>query len=707
MRQGIELLLRAAGAPDPERAEALWAEYRAGGAGADAAFTTLLAWYGGTVYRRIWGFVRSDAADDVFQDVLAALHRERGRLATFAHALRWLCTVAVTRCVDAHRRATRQKAREQARAVPVETTPTAGERFDLNEALRVGLAKLSPREQQAIALVFFEGMSRQDAAAVAGVHRDTFAKTLDGALAKLRSALAAAALLGAAATTASLEAALVARSELSTPARLAGLAAGAWGKAATAPRLRAWPRLTGSKLLAGLAVGGVVLVSLALVTGSLFMPTTAKPSARLGVERLEARDNPSGGLLDPTFGVGGMADVPAIDNSTVTALATQPDNKVLAVGSSSSVTRLNANGTLDATFGTNGSVRLSVAKGFLAKGVALQPDGKILVAGSAFTRSSPLGGVSDSEYAVARLNANGTLDTTFGGANTGWWVSNPTPDSEAVSTLVVAPSGPSWSIYAGGSTGSSVVVVKLTAAGQPDATYGLGGVASRSAPGGVPDPLPLVVTPSGRAVVACGPLYAFTQSGQVDAGFGTNGVVTPSLYTGVRAMTAQGESVIAAGYRQGTSGPAASPTGVGIGVITRFTPTGTVDTTFGTAGEFRGPSVGGATPTASSFGSVTVAGDGTIVAAGAIARKDAAGVVTRGVLLARLTPAGQPDTTFGVTPDGSGTVARFDVDSNLWANNIGSQLPVAVDADGNIVLGSGLRNPTGPTRAKVLRFTGG
>ena len=73
MRKGIEHLLRVADAPDPERAEGLWAEYRAGGVAADGAFATLLAWYGGPLYRRVWGFVRSDAADDVFQDVLARL----------------------------------------------------------------------------------------------------------------------------------------------------------------------------------------------------------------------------------------------------------------------------------------------------------------------------------------------------------------------------------------------------------------------------------------------------------------------------------------------------------------------------------------------------------------------------------------------------------------------------------------------------------
>ena len=64
MRKIVERFLRSAEVPNPERAEELWAEYRDGGPGANKAFATLLAWYGNAVYRRIWGFVRSDAAEE-------------------------------------------------------------------------------------------------------------------------------------------------------------------------------------------------------------------------------------------------------------------------------------------------------------------------------------------------------------------------------------------------------------------------------------------------------------------------------------------------------------------------------------------------------------------------------------------------------------------------------------------------------------------
>ncbi len=154
MRDILEQLLRATGVPNPERAEQLWAEYRAGGAEANTAFATLIGWYGGAIYCRIWGFVRSDAADDVFQEVLVRLHRERARLATFAHALRWLHTVASSRCVDAHRRESRRTAHELVKAISVESSVPPETQLEFQEALRVGLSKLSPEEREAVALVF-------------------------------------------------------------------------------------------------------------------------------------------------------------------------------------------------------------------------------------------------------------------------------------------------------------------------------------------------------------------------------------------------------------------------------------------------------------------------------------------------------------------------------------------------------------------------
>src|SRR5947207_1268900 len=71
----------------------------------------------------------------------------------------------------------------------------------------------------------------------------------------------------------------------------------------------------------------------------------------LGLESLESRQMFNGGALDTSFG-GGVMTTPF--NFDVQNSAVQADNKVVVVGTSAggfTVGRLNANGTIDTTFG--------------------------------------------------------------------------------------------------------------------------------------------------------------------------------------------------------------------------------------------------------------------------------------------------------------------------------------------------------------------
>jgi uncharacterized delta-60 repeat protein len=98
------------------------------------------------------------------------------------------------------------------------------------------------------------------------------------------------------------------------------------------------------------------------------------------------------------------------------AMAVQSDGKILIGGSFTTVlgqphnrvARLNANGTLDASFVdpmVSGSFEAAVAT------LAVQPDGKILIGGNFLSVGA------QPRYRVARLNSDGTLDTSF--ADTG------------------------------------------------------------------------------------------------------------------------------------------------------------------------------------------------------------------------------------------------------------------------------------------------
>lgn len=91
----------------------------------------------------------------------------------------------------------------------------------------------------------------------------------------------------------------------------------------------------------------------------------------------------------------------------------QPDGKIIVVGSFTGtsrnyIARLNADGTLDATFNTGSGFNEAVYT------ATRQPDGKILVGGN----FSSYNGVARAK--IARLNADGTLDTTFSSGTTGF-----------------------------------------------------------------------------------------------------------------------------------------------------------------------------------------------------------------------------------------------------------------------------------------------
>ncbi len=156
----------------------------------------------------------------------------------------------------------------------------------------------------------------------------------------------------------------------------------------------------------------------------------------------------SSGQFDPTFAGTGAETLPANTFFAPTAVAVQPDGKVVLTGSAASTPgstavsatetlRLNADGTVDTSHTFDKTTQpLDVVAS------AIQPDGKILLAGKAGT--TPAGGLSSvgGPYAVVRLNADLTPDTTFGAANNGEaTLTDPNQDGGRLNALVVDPTG--------------------------------------------------------------------------------------------------------------------------------------------------------------------------------------------------------------------------------------------------------------------------
>ncbi|MFF7458329.1 delta-60 repeat domain-containing protein [Kitasatospora sp. NPDC008115] len=195
------------------------------------------------------------------------------------------------------------------------------------------------------------------------------------------------------------------------------------------------------------------------------------------------------GALDPTFGTGGkvVTDFGATPSlpDLANALAIQPsDGKIVTAGRDGlnipaaggnaqfALARYNTNGTLDTTFGATSPVPGTVTFSFLpvpntnfARAVAIQPsDGKIVVAGLAGPNEQT------ANIAIARLNTDGTLDTSFGtGGKVLLNVSGGLGDG--IRGLVVQPDG---KIVGAGAAGPNALLVRLNTNGSLDTTFGGG-----------------------------------------------------------------------------------------------------------------------------------------------------------------------------------------------------------------------------------------
>lgn len=162
------------------------------------------------------------------------------------------------------------------------------------------------------------------------------------------------------------------------------------------------------------SVGGELKVRHGRVHG------TGGPAAT--VESLESRTLFAAGALDTTFNGTGKVTAKYRATNDAIAVAFQSDGKAVVVGDTQGtgkatkdafVSRYNVNGTADTTFGSGGKVFLSLGSDEIATAVAIQPDGKIVVAGVTGTLSKLKG-----DFFVARYNTNGTLDTTFNSTGT-------------------------------------------------------------------------------------------------------------------------------------------------------------------------------------------------------------------------------------------------------------------------------------------------
>jgi uncharacterized delta-60 repeat protein len=432
-------------------------------------------------------------------------------------------------------------------------------------------------------------------------------------------------------------------------------------------------------------------------------PGRPRLSIRPRLELLEDRCLPSGGVLDPTFGTNGVVttNVASLNDSFADAVATYPkagtanDGKIVVAGTVTNsqgswdqdmaVVRYNLDGSLDTTFGGSGQVITSVGASSDGAGdVIVQPDGKVVVAGWTGGRSS--------NFALVRYNADGSLDTSFGGTKAKGVVTTDINNSldfgwtlalQADGKLVVA-----GTTIAKNGTTTDLALVRYNADGSLDTSFGTGGKVTRhfTAPlaANVHGGIDLAIDPStnppdsnaGKIVVAAqltqGPMVVvrLNPNGSPDTSFGSNGAgyvsisSWTSLAAGAVAIQAD-DRIVVAGIAPGTPS-----TGSDIG-LARFNTNGTPDATFGSGGIVVGP-----LPNNERARSLTLQPDGKIVVAGDTLDLS----IPNGsyqFLVARFNAAdGSLDTSFG-----TGGVAV-----STGFNVMDSKMDVALEPDGRIVV---------------------
>jgi len=332
------------------------------------------------------------------------------------------------------------------------------------------------------------------------------------------------------------------------------------------------------------------------------------------------RYEPSG-TLDPTFGNGGWVLSPA---GAASAVALQPDGKIVAAGTASNqirVVRYNADGSLDQSFGTGGVVTTAASgSGSVANALVLQPDGKIVVGGYSSDGLERL-------FTLVRYDANGSLDSTFGSG--GIVTTRVGTGSSSIDGLVLQPDG---KFVADGDAVDAADqnvpgLARYNADGSLDPSFGSGGIVTTPVtPGGFfpydASGGPLALQPDGKIVVAATSqgawfLVRYETDGSLDPSFVSGGLATIGGDSpGASSLVLQPDGkILTAGF----DSTATSPTGPVTDLLTiaRMNPDGTLDRTFSTGGVAdieAGTGAPNSPPPASA--ALALQPDGKIVAAG-------------------------------------------------------------------------------------------
>jgi uncharacterized delta-60 repeat protein len=297
------------------------------------------------------------------------------------------------------------------------------------------------------------------------------------------------------------------------------------------------------------------------------------------------------GDLDVTFGTNGKV-ITAVGNSNESAngVAIQSDGKIVAVGGASSgsendfaVVRYNINGSLDTSFSGDGKLTTAIGDANEAAWcVALQSDGKIVAAGYSYNGSNE-------DFALVRYHIDGSLDTSFG---TGGKVTTQIGlSSEQIRSIAIQSDGKIVAAgWASDGISNDFAVARYNADGTLDTSFSSDGKIITALVAANDTAYSVAIQANGK-IVLVGYSYngtnndfaivRYTSAGILDATFDSDGIVITAVGTRSEvaysvALQSDGKIVAAGASNNGSNDDVA---------VVRYNEDGSLDNTFSSDGK--------------------------------------------------------------------------------------------------------------------------
>lgn len=291
----------------------------------------------------------------------------------------------------------------------------------------------------------------------------------------------------------------------------------------------------------------------------------------------------SAGVFDNSFGNNGVVTYLSGPQSNASAVAIDSSGNIVVAGNDGSnniiLLRYTTAGILDTSFGSGGVATLAIGDGSSTAAMVIDANDKIVVAGN-----SVINGIVN--LFIARFNSDGTLDTSFG-TSSGY--TTITSNNSYSGTSLAIDLNAKLVVVGSVSTnnGSDFLIVRFDTNGQLDTSFNTTGVVTTNINGNNQSNALSVVIDSFNRIVASGStinnnnntdvVVRYNNDGSLDTAFGVNsdGIVTNSIGTNSKILASLIDlngNIFTGGFSDNNF------------AVARYTVNGSLDTTFGQDG---------------------------------------------------------------------------------------------------------------------------